>query len=359
MHILHTESSNGYGGQEIRILKESEGMRKRGHTVIMAVARGGGLVAKAREKGFIVYELNYRKHAPLCSFYQLLKIIRKHQIDVVNTHSSLDSWIGGIAGRVARKKVVRTRHLSTPIRKGLNSILLYGKLADLIVTTSSSIIPTIVAQAKIPYHRCRFVPTGVERKEIMVKAENVKQFRTKLGLSDEDCLVGTSCFVRSWKGIPDLMQAAHLLRDIKNLKWVIIGGGYVEDYKGIAKELNLEGILHFTGHLDFPFDAMGALDIFLLLSTAHEGVSQASLQAAYLEKPLITTPIGGLPEVCLEGKTGLLVPPHAPEEVAKAVRKLFHDPLLRRELGQNGRRLVEERFTMQHTLDQMEELFKS
>lgn len=357
MYILHTESSNGFGGQEIRILKESEGMRKRGHQVIMAVAKGGKLVAKARSEGFLVYELNFKKHAAVMTLWKLLAIIKKHEIDIVNTHSSLDAWMGGIAGKIAGKKVIRTRHLSTPIRKGLNSILLYGKLSDLIVTTSSSIIPKIIAQAKIAPEKCHCIPTGVNPEELIIDAEKVKKFRQQLGLNEDDCLVGTACFVRSWKGIPDLMKAAHLLRAVKNLKWVIVGGGYVEDYKGLANQLNLKGILHFTGHLDMPFNAIAAMDIFTLLSTAHEGISQASLQAAYLQKPLITTTIGGLPEVCIEGETGFLVPPSSPEEVAKAVLKLFHEPELRQQFGRNARALVESKFTMQHTLDRMAAIY--
>lgn len=357
MYILHTESSNGFGGQEIRILRESEGMRKRGHKIIMAVAKGGKLVAKARSKGFIVYELNFKKYAALITLLKLLAIIRKHEIDIVNTHSSLDAWMGGLAGKIAGKKVIRTRHLSTPIRKGLNSLLLYGKLSDLIVTTSSSIVPMIVSQAKISPEKCHCIATGVNPEELIVDPEKVQKFRQQLELSDEDCLVGTACFVRSWKGIPDLMKTAHLLRSIKNLKWVIVGGGYVEDYKGLADQLNLKGILHFTGHLDVPFNAIAAMDIFTLLSTAHEGISQASLQAAFLQRPLITTTIGGLPEVCIDGETGLLVPPSSPDEVARAVLKLFHDPELRGQFGVNGRKLVESKFTMQHTLDRMAALY--
>ena len=67
---------------------------------------------------------------------------------------------------------------------------------------------------------------------------------------------------------------------------------------------------------------MASMDLFLLLSTAHEGVSQATLQAAYLGKPLITTPTGGLPEVALHEQTGMVIPCLAPEEVAKAITYL-------------------------------------
>lgn len=359
MRILHTESSNGWGGQEMRILRESMGMRKRGYEILMAVARGGGLVQKARDAGFTVYELDFSKPKALKTLMRLLQIISKHKIDLINTHSSLDAWIGGIAARFARKKVVRTRHLSTPIRGGLNSLLLYNKLADFVVTTSSRIILPIVRQSKIHPQRCRLIATGVDPESLNPPLEEVQDFRKKLGISEGDCLIGTACFVRSWKGIDDLMKAAHLLRDIKQIKWVIIGGGFVDRYKGLAAELALDKILYFTGHLENPFPAIASLDIFTLLSTAHEGISQACLQAAFLQKPLITTTVGGLPEVCRNQETGILVPPSKPKDVASAVLSLYDDPELRQALGKRARQLVENKFTMQHTLDQMEHVYRS
>lgn len=356
MHILHTESSNGWGGQEMRILRESLGMKERGHEIILAVQMGGGLVEQAKNAGFTVYEVDFSKPKAMLCIMHLVKIIRKHKIDLINTHSSLDAWLGGLAARIARKKVIRTRHLSTNIRRGLNSILLYNKLADFVVTTSSRIISPIVKQARISPEKCKVVATGVDLKKPDPKA--IKAFREKFKLSNEDCLVGTACFVRSWKGIQDLMKAAHLLRDIKQLKWIIIGGGFVDRYRGLAIELGLSQILHFTGHMEDPFPAIGALDIFTLLSTANEGISQSSLQAAYLGKPLITTTIGGLPEICLDKETGILVPPGSPKDVASAVLSLYDDPELRQEMGCRANQLVENKFTMQHTLDQMEQVYE-
>src|SRR5580704_12337319 len=112
MKILHTESSRGWGGQEIRILREAEGMRMRGHEIILAVQTGGGLIAKARDAGFCVYELPFTKSSSLKTIFALVQLCRTHQIDLVNTHSSLDAWLGGIAARIAGRKVIRTRHLS-------------------------------------------------------------------------------------------------------------------------------------------------------------------------------------------------------------------------------------------------------
>ena len=136
MNILHTESSNGWGGQEIRILKEALGLRLRGHEVVLAVVRGGKLADYARKEGFTVYEIDFRRSLALFALKNLLSILRRHRIDVVNTHSSLDAWLGGIAARLSGRMVVRTRHLSTPVRGGLNALLLYRGLADFVVTTS-------------------------------------------------------------------------------------------------------------------------------------------------------------------------------------------------------------------------------
>lgn len=338
-------------------MREAEGMRKRGHEIVLAVNTGGGLIPRAKEAGFIVYELPFTKGAALKTIYSLLKICKSHKIDLVNTHSSLDAWIGGIAGRLAKAKIIRTRHLSTPIRKGLNSRILYKGLADFVVSTSSPILKTIAEQAGMPPSLLQCIPTGIDPNTLLIDPVKVAEFRASLGVGPNDILVGTACFVRSWKGINDMLQAAVQLKNRKEIKWVVVGGGHVDDYRSKVPELGLEGVFTFTGHLEPPFSAMAAMDIFTLLSTAHEGVSQASLQAAYLEKPLITTDIGGLPEVCLHEKTGLVVPPHSPSSVAEAVLRLAENPTLRTHFGAEGKKLVDGNYTLKHTLDEMEKVY--
>jgi glycosyltransferase involved in cell wall biosynthesis len=320
--------------------------------------KNGGLVSKARNRGFLVYELNFRRSGWVVCLFRLLWLIRRHRIELINTHSSLDAWIGGIAARLSGITIVRTRHLSTAIKKGWNSRFLYGMLADFVVTTCSSAIPMIAKQSGKPLSNCRSIATGVEPERLVVCSEERIRFRRELGLNEGDFLVGTACFMRSWKGIDDLLLAAHRLRHFSDLKWVIIGGGHVERHKIKWKELELEGIVHFTGHLENPFPGIAAMDAFALLSTANEGVSQAILQAAYLGRPLIATPVGGLCEVCIDRKTGLQVPPFDPEAVARAVLELKENRALREQLGEGAHRLAMEQFTMERTLDQMEDAYR-
>lgn len=348
MHILHTESSNGWGGQEMRILKEALGLKTRGFQISLAVVRGGKLVHYAREKGLKVFEIDFKRCDALKALRQLRKIIRENQVDVVNTHSSWDAWIGGFAAKLTRRPIVRTRHLSTEIRGGINARILYNYLADFVVTTSSPIIDSIKQKANLPSSRIRCIPTGVE--PFAVSSKEAALFRESLGVTPDQILIGSLCIVRSWKGIQDMIGAARLLRHDPRLKWVVVGGGYLENFKPLV-DPDLPFI--FTGHLDHPQAALAAFDIFTLLSTANEGISQASLQAAFLAKPLITTTIGGLPEICLDGKTGFVVTPSSPEQVASAVLKLAEDAGLRKQMGKAAHSHVIQSYTLNHTLEQM------
>ncbi len=359
LKILHTEASTGWGGQEIRILKEAEGMRARGHTIAMAVNRGGQLVERARKEGFTVYEIPLTKKHSITALYQLISLIKKEQIDLINTHSSLDAWLGGIAGRLTGRKVLRTRHLSTPIRCGWNSRLLYGWLADQTVTTCQTVARIVCCQANLPAKRCISIPTGIMPSALHMEADAAQAFRRQWSIKDTDCVVGTTCVLRSWKGVQDMLHAAKLLEKHASLKWMIVGGGPCEALlKQECKNLGLQDLVIFTGYMDNPYPAIAAMDIFALLSTANEGVSQATLQAAYLEKPLITTGVGGLPEVCVPEKTGFVIGIKAPAELAEKALYLASNPELREKWGKAAKQLVCAQFTMEKTLDQMEEVYR-
>ena len=290
---------------------------------------------------------------------KLIPLIRKKDIDVINTHSSIDAWIGGAAGRLTRRSVVRTRHLSTSIKKGWNSLVLYNWLADGVATTCEEVVSVIRSQAKLPIERCRSIPTGVNPNLVQTDPAKVEEFRRSHGILPEDCVAGTLCVLRSWKGISDLLQAACLLKSDRSIKWLIIGSGPGDShYRQEAQRLEgLEEQVIFAGHIEPPYTALAAVDIFLLLSTANEGVSQASLQAAFLEKPLITTPTGGLKEVSIPGKTGFIVPKNSPKDVADRVSQLAQDPELRFELGRGAKQLVLKKFLLGRTVSSMEKFY--
>jgi len=357
MRILHTEASTGWGGQEIRILREAQAFVDKGHFVTFAVNEGGELAVRARAQGFEVAEFPLNKKHSFQALWKLARLIKNQRIDVVNTHSSLDAWLGGLAARLTNTKIIRTRHLSTKIRPGFNSIVLYNWLADNVVTTCQATAETIRQQARLPETRCCSIPTGLACEKIQVTQDDAMAFRQRMGLTSSAIVVGTLCVLRSWKGISDLLQAAKMLSHIPQLKWIIVGDGpSAPFFRSECKKLKLENVL-FTGYEENPYPALAAMDIFMLLSTAHEGVSQAVLQAAFLQKPLITTTTGGLGEVCIHEQTGYQVGTRSPQEIATCVEKLAQTPALRQKLGQQAQALVEEQFSWTATIVAMEQLY--
>jgi len=118
--ILHTEASNGWGGQEIRILSEAEWFRDQGYRIILANPQNGQLNAKARARGFEVFDIPFEKKTQLRDFFRVRKLIQDHKPDVIGTHSSVDSWVGLLAASLCRVPCrLRYRHVSTPVHKRL------------------------------------------------------------------------------------------------------------------------------------------------------------------------------------------------------------------------------------------------
>jgi glycosyltransferase involved in cell wall biosynthesis len=349
--FLHLEASNGWGGQEIRTLKEAASMREKGHTVLFAVQHGAQLGDRAKKEGFEVRYLDFRRRKLFITVPKLIFLIEKRGVDRVITHSSKDGWLGGLAARLARCQVIRTRHLSTAVKKGLNSYLLYNFLADKVVTTCEAVALSLQQQARLPKERCCSIPTGVDPIAI-------EQGLTSTFPKPSPFVIGTACILRSWKGLPTLVEAFALLRDDPDISLLILGHGSMRPHlEKQAKSLDLAHRIHFTGHLENPYPAMASMDLFLLLSTAHEGVSQATLQAAYLSKPMITTPTGGLPEVALHNKTGFVVPCNSPEQVAKAILKL-KDEKLREQFGQASKKHLMENFLWSNTVARLCEFYE-
>src|SRR6266849_5527034 len=126
MRILHTEASLGWGGQEIRILDEAEGISRRGHSVALAAPREASIFQAALKRGLDVVPLPIgRKN--LRGLFALRRWLQAHPVDVINTHSSTDSWLAALACATlpGAPAIVRTRHIFASISTNFPTRWLY------------------------------------------------------------------------------------------------------------------------------------------------------------------------------------------------------------------------------------------
>ena len=115
IRVLHTEWSDGWGGQEIRIIDEMLAIREQGVEVFLACRDHGIIKQKALEHSIPIFTLPFRGNFDITTIFGLIRIIKNHSIDIVNTHSGKDTWVGGFAAKLSSVKFIRTRHLSNPI----------------------------------------------------------------------------------------------------------------------------------------------------------------------------------------------------------------------------------------------------
>ena len=183
--IVHTEASLGWGGQERRIFAEAEIMSRRGHRLILVVDPRGQLYQRSRQAEFAVVPQFFGNRYIIPATLALRRLLRRQSVDILNTHSSLDSWVGlwAVKGRRSQTKLIRTRHLSTLIKTSWPTRQLYQS-PDAIITTGQAIKDLIVKRAQVPPARIFSIPTGVAVRSLLPPPPG-QQGRLSAGLAPE------------------------------------------------------------------------------------------------------------------------------------------------------------------------------
>jgi glycosyltransferase involved in cell wall biosynthesis len=358
--ILHTESSTGWAGQEMRIILEAREMKKLGHRIILATQPQSGIIQAIDEEGIEKEILTMKKRDFMISVIRFIKIISKYKVDIVNTHSSWDSWIASIAARISRRGpiILRTRHLSTPVSKGILSRIVYQYLPHLVITTGNSIRETLINVNYFPQEKIVSIPTGVDLDVFYPRPIN-NTLRMKLGISQKDKVIGTIAALRSWKGHDHLLEAAKILTEkYKNIKFLIVGDG--PRYDHLVEKVKTSGIKDYVLFLGYRKDipeVMSMLDIVVLPSFANEGVPQSILQAMAMEKPVIACNAGSISEVVHDRETGVLVEPRNPVALAKSIEMMFDNQGLIKTLTANAKKLVESEYSLKKMVERIEEVY--
>jgi len=357
LRIVHTESSLGWGGQEIRILSEAQGLIRRGHDVKLLCAPQARILAEAANWGVPAIELPIDRKRPV-GLGALHHWFGANVSDIVNTHSSTDSWLAALAqvalGRPTR--IVRTRHISAPVPRGPLSRWLYMRVAAHIVTTGEALKRQMVERNGFRASRIESVPTGIDAGRF--RPGERKASRARFGLPQDKTLVGIVATLRSWKGHAFLLEA--MTRLPPHIELVIVGDGPQRaalEQKIAA--LGLQGRVRMQGQQADVLPWLRALDIFALPSYANEGVPQALVQAMLVELACVTTNIGGIPELAEHERTALVFPPRDAVALAAAIERFAGDEGMRRELGETARKHCVEGYSYERMLDRMENIYRN
>lgn len=339
--IVHTEASVGFGGQELRILAETRWLREHGWEALIVAQPGSRLLAEAAAAGLPVVALAMRHAADARALLALRRLFGARRARLVHTHSSVDSWVGGLAARAHGLPVVRSRHVTIAVPR--RRALVY-RLAHRILTSAER-VKTVLTQAGVDPAKIVAVPPGVDT-ERFHPAVSGARVRAELGLRGP--IAGLVANIRGSKGHDVFLDAAcAVLAVAPDARFLIVGDGVgFVDVRARVGALGLERAVVMTGfRRDIP-EVMAALDVLVLPSIRSEATSQVILQALAVGTPVVATAIGGSPEVIRDGDTGRLVPPNDAHALATAILATFNDGDGSRAMARRGQAFVRDRLSI-------------
>jgi glycosyltransferase involved in cell wall biosynthesis len=362
MKILHTESSLGWGGQEIRVLTEARALAQRGHEVILASPTSAGIY-KAAPK----YDLPTRAVAMekkrIPGLLAARALLKSEHFDVINTHSSTDAWLFALACATLGSKappIVRTRHISSNIPSNLGSRWLYAKSTAHIATTGEALRLQVIEQTGADPARVTNVPTGIDLQRYCRRDQAQARQATGIAqaIAPDAFIVGIVATLRGWKGHRYLLEAFAKIDD-PTMSVVIVGDGPQRDNLGaLVIELGIQDRVIFPGNRDDVEQWLACFDVFVLPSYANEGVPQALMQAMAAGLPVITTPVGAIGEIVTDGEQGLMIKPQDSDTLRAAILRMRQDAALRERLANASWSRAQERFGVDVMADKMEAIFK-
>jgi len=364
LQIISSKDATGGSQEHTRIL--CAGLDKTKYRIIV-VTRPGSIVPYYKKQGFEVVPVELR-HNP-GSILKLLGIIKKHKIHIIHTHNMLADrrgcvagWLGGVPIVVTTIHTLMNTDRFGEKKRG-TSIWQYNFLLK-------HVPKKIIALSKeVKRHTQKELHLGEDRISLIYNASDLsrlnlsvnKQEKKKEFGIDENCyVIGTVGRLVELKGYPYLIKAASLV--LKNfsakIKFLVVGDGYMSDeLKSLAKGLGIADKIIFTGQRQDVPEILHILDIFVLPSY-YEGLPRSIIEAQACGVPVVATNIGGVPEVVVNDKTGILVPPKDEKAIAKAVIDLLRNKDKARRMGDAGRELVQKQFDAPAFIKRTGDLFE-
>lgn len=361
MYVIH---SLGTGGAEKLVYDTALFLKGSGiEAVVCCLDYSGAQGEKLKKQGFKVFDLKRRMGIDLSIIKKLRAIVREEKPDILHAHQYTPYFYTMLSlPMFSRPKSVFTEHgrfypdRIRPKRVIFNQIA--NIFTDAIVGVCEFTKEALVKYEMFPRDKIRVIYNGVKPDEFQLEAD-IASKKKSLGLSFENKVIGTIGRLCREKNYEMLIQAfAEVRKTSKDVKLLIVGDGELRgELEFFTKQLQLDNDIFFLGERQDIPELMQIFDIFTLSSDL-EGASLVLLEAMASGLSVVATDVGGNPELVVDGKTGILVPPGDYKKFADAITHHLQNKKLQKEMGEAGRQRVGEKFTFKRMADEYVELYQ-
>lgn len=319
----------------------------------------GPLADELRTNGVERWDLGARRLADPGAVVRLARLLRSRRVDLIHAHGQDAAILAAAAVRLRKTPLVITRHVleepGADWRQRARACLTLRAFqrAEVPVAVSRAAAGELSRLAHLPMDGIRVLYNGVDTAayERPARAPARAALCGALGLSRCARLVLLPAVLRAGKGHEVLLEALPLLRErVPGLRVLLAGTGELEPDLRQRAEQDAD-LVRFLGHrTDMP-ELMAACDLVILPSRA-EALPTVLMEAAAAGRPVVATPVGGVPEIVEHGRTGLLVPPGDPAALAGAISLLMRDHRRARDFGTRARSVARARFSLERQAEQ-------
>lgn len=353
LKILQVVSSSATSGAERHCVDLAKLLQASGHQVEVACPPDNWMTKELAEAGIPTHGIDFKAMKGLRSLRDLYKILPKGRFDVIHSHLSRAAYATWATGTVRGVPIVSTVHVMT----GEPVYRLMSRKTNRIVAVSGFIRETLLASGvkdryiDVVYNGTDFADKEYEAQAPVHEELEVPHSREMVALIGRVCREkGHDIAVEAF---PDVL-AAH-----PETQLVFVGrteGAFPDDLRRRADQLGVLPHITFTGNRNDVARLIDAAS-FTILPSSMEACPLAALESMARGRPLVASRVGGLKELVLHEKTGLLVEQNA-SELAGGMASMLESRDRREEMGENARQWIQERFTVAQMLERLEAVYE-
>jgi L-malate glycosyltransferase len=334
VRVLHIDTERGWRGGERQTLWLARELERLGHPSVIAARAGEPLAGRAAELGLRVHHCDPASELDVASAFALRREIARARIDVVHAHTAHAVALGALATLWTRVPLVVARRVDFPLRSNIGTRWKYGRAAAIIAISQA--VAAVLERSGVASDRINVIPDGTDLHRVIEPAP--ASVLESLGVPRGAPVVVQVAQLVSHKDPLNFVRAIAYARfRVPGVQALLVGDGPLRpEVERAIDDLDLADVVHLTGYRA-DADALLAAASVACLSSREEGMGSVLLDALMLGRPIAATRAGGIPEVIIDGESGLLAPAADSAALGDRIARLLTEPALAAALAANAR----------------------
>jgi len=337
MKICIFISGDLWGGAEAQVYQlVSRLLDISSHDIIVVTLNKNELYQKFSELPIATICLNERTMSVKELVFSFRNLLKRHKVNLVHCHGFKENFIAGLSTFLVRGvKLVRTHHgrgvVSGSRVKRLIENINAKYLTDKLICVSHE-LKNYLQSLGYPKNKIVTIHNGIDCQQLILTKDR-EMLLNQYGIDQNTFVIGTASRIEAEKGYQFLLSATNsLINKGVNVCLFLVGDGSLsETYKREAAKLGIKDAVIFAGFKQDAINYINMFDVFVMMSL-NEGIPIALIEAMCLSKTVVSSAVGGIPEVIDSMKNGILVPSGDADACADAIYDVYKDEILRKSL---------------------------